>query len=112
MLRALPGTPCMLLAKTRLLPANPAAKSLSRRSRAVSDTKLPAAAIKAILALVGMLLSAPLPSHAQITLDSGRHDRAGRTYLPTGACLDPAGRSFAAGNMPLALAISPEGDRL
>jgi DNA-binding beta-propeller fold protein YncE len=32
--------------------------------------------------------------------------------LPTGVCLDPAGRSFPAGNMPLAIARSPEGDRL
>jgi predicted alpha/beta superfamily hydrolase/DNA-binding beta-propeller fold protein YncE len=34
------------------------------------------------------------------------------TCLPTGVCLDPAGRSFAAGNMPLAMVLSPEGDRL
>src|ERR1043165_8666991 len=32
--------------------------------------------------------------------------------LPTGVCLDPAGRSFDAGNMPLAMIASPEGDRL
>lgn len=36
----------------------------------------------------------------------------GQGCLPTGACLDPAGRSFAVGNMPLAMALSPEGDRL
>src|SRR5690348_6802641 len=35
-----------------------------------------------------------------------------QTCLPTGACLDPAGRSFAVGNMPLAMVLSPEGDRL
>src|SRR5690242_4638841 len=32
--------------------------------------------------------------------------------LPTGICLDPAGRSFDVGNMPLAMIASPEGDRL
>src|SRR5437868_5160622 len=32
--------------------------------------------------------------------------------LPTGVCIDPAGRSFDVGNMPLAMALSPEGDRL
>jgi YVTN family beta-propeller protein len=32
--------------------------------------------------------------------------------LPTGVCLDPAGRSLDAGNMPLAMIASPEGDRL
>jgi len=35
-----------------------------------------------------------------------------QTCLPTGACLDPAGQSFAVGNMPLAMVLSPEGDRL
>jgi DNA-binding beta-propeller fold protein YncE/predicted heme/steroid binding protein len=37
---------------------------------------------------------------------------AKQSCLPTGVCLDPAGRSFDAGNMPLALIASPEGDRL
>src|SRR5690349_11130359 len=32
--------------------------------------------------------------------------------LPTGVCLDPAGRSFDVGNMPLAMIVSPEGDRI
>src|SRR6185369_17920198 len=32
--------------------------------------------------------------------------------LPTGVCLDPAGRSFDVGNMPLAMIASPEGDRI
>ena len=32
--------------------------------------------------------------------------------LPTGICLDAAGRSFDVGNMPLAMVVSPEGDRL
>jgi YVTN family beta-propeller protein len=38
--------------------------------------------------------------------------RAKQTCLPTGVCLDAAGRSFGVGNMPLAMALSPEGDRL
>ena len=38
--------------------------------------------------------------------------RANQTCLPTGVCLDPTGRSFAAGNMPLGMVLSPEGDRL
>jgi len=37
---------------------------------------------------------------------------AGQTRLPTGVDLDPAGRSFDVGNMPLAMVLSPEGDRL
>jgi YVTN family beta-propeller protein len=32
--------------------------------------------------------------------------------LPTGVYLDPAGRSFSAGSMPLALALSPDGTRV
>lgn len=32
--------------------------------------------------------------------------------LPIGVCLDPAGRSFDVGNMPLAMIASPEGDRI
>jgi DNA-binding beta-propeller fold protein YncE len=35
-----------------------------------------------------------------------------QTCLPIGVCLDPAGRSFSVGNMPLAMVNSPEGDRL
>jgi YVTN family beta-propeller protein len=35
-----------------------------------------------------------------------------QTCLPLGTCLDPAGQSFDAGNMPLAIVLSPEGDRL
>src|SRR6185369_16319622 len=35
-----------------------------------------------------------------------------QTRLPTGVDLDPAGRSFDVGNMPLAMVLSPEGDRL
>jgi len=35
-----------------------------------------------------------------------------QTCLPTGVCLDPAGSSFDVGNMPLAMVLSPEGDRV
>jgi YVTN family beta-propeller protein len=35
-----------------------------------------------------------------------------QTCLPTGVCLDPTGSSFDVGNMPLAMVLSPEGDRL
>jgi DNA-binding beta-propeller fold protein YncE len=38
--------------------------------------------------------------------------QANQTCLPTGVCLDAAGRSLDVGNMPLAMALSPEGDRL
>ena len=37
---------------------------------------------------------------------------ANQTCLPTGVCLDAAGGSLDVGNMPLAMALSPEGDRL
>jgi DNA-binding beta-propeller fold protein YncE len=35
-----------------------------------------------------------------------------QSLLPTGAHLDPAGRSFDVGNMPLSMLLSPEGDRI
>jgi DNA-binding beta-propeller fold protein YncE len=37
---------------------------------------------------------------------------AAQTCLPTGVCLDPIGPSSDVGNMPLAMVLSPEGDRL
>lgn len=50
---------------------------------------------------------------AQSTSALSRGDKRSRqTCLPTGVCLDPAGRSVDVGNMPLALALAPEGDRL
>src|SRR5215210_7871804 len=36
-------------------------------------------------------------------------DSALRPRLPTGAYLDPAGRSYSAGSMPLAMTLSPDG---
>ena len=43
-----------------------------------------------------------------LSRDTRQTDRA---CLPTGVCLDAAGRSFAVGNMPLAMVAAPEGDR-
>jgi DNA-binding beta-propeller fold protein YncE len=43
-----------------------------------------------------------------LSRDGGQKKQA---CLPTGVCLDSAGRSFDVGNMPLALALAPEGDR-
>ncbi|HSQ21013.1 MAG TPA: YncE family protein, partial [Blastocatellia bacterium] len=47
-----------------------------------------------------------------IWIDSSGQDQTGRICLPTGVCLDPAARSFAVGNMPLAMVLAPENDRL
>jgi DNA-binding beta-propeller fold protein YncE len=57
-------------------------------------------------------LSLVVASNAQITFDSSPNQNKKQTCLPTGVCLDPAGRSFAASNMPLGMVLSPEGDRL
>ena len=59
---------------------------------------------------VCLLLLLSIANYAQIKIDSGA--ATNRTCLPTGVCLDPAGRSFAVGNMPLAMVLSPEGDRI
>ena len=70
-----------------------------------------AATLIKILFVFLLVLFLPFAKHAQIKLDaSGNSDH--RTCLPTGVCLDPAARSFAVGNMPLAMVLSPEGDRL
>ena len=65
--------------------------------------------LKNVSGVLLLLLQATANS-AQIKLDSV--PGADRTCLPTGVCLDPGGRSFAVGNMPLAMVLSPEGDRL
>jgi YVTN family beta-propeller protein len=49
-------------------------------------------------------------TYAQIRIDS--RTAASEACLPTGVCLDPAGPTFVVGNMPLSMAISPEGDRI
>lgn len=50
------------------------------------------------------------PQSAQHTETKG--DSALRPRLPTGVYLDPAGRSFSAGSMPLAMTLSPDGKRI
>src|SRR5215813_1004625 len=57
-----------------------------------------------------LLLLLSIANHAQIKIETGAEKN--RTCLPTGVCLDPVGRSFAVGNMPLAMVLSPEGDRI
>ncbi|HKP11774.1 MAG TPA: bifunctional YncE family protein/alkaline phosphatase family protein [Blastocatellia bacterium] len=54
------------------------------------------------LALVTLSVIRPAPRAAD--------DDKSPTRLPTGAWLDPAGRSFDVGNMPLAMALAPEGN--
>lgn len=60
---------------------------------------------------VVIIVLACAPAIAQTASPLSR-DGARQTCLPTGICLDPTGRSIAAGNMPLAMVLSPEGDRL
>ena len=56
-----------------------------------------------ILAALAVIVFAGMSALGQTT---------NQACLPTGLCLDPAGSSFDAGNMPLAMIASPEGDRL
>src|SRR5512132_2980637 len=58
--------------------------------------------IATALALVVCSLVLPAP-HAS-------DDRVSATRLPTGAWLDPAGRSSDVGNMPLGVVLAPEGN--
>lgn len=67
--------------------------------------------IKTIFGFI-VLLALPITSQPQIKRDYSPYDSEHKTCLPTGVCLDPAGRSLAVGNMPLAMLLSPEGDRL
>lgn len=53
-----------------------------------------------------------ISGNAQTKSALSRSDKTGQTCLPTGVCLDAAGKSFAVGNMPLSFVLSPEGDRL
>jgi DNA-binding beta-propeller fold protein YncE len=59
-----------------------------------------------------LLTLACASGQTQTSLSRDDGARAKQTCLPTGVCLDPAGRSFDVGNMPLAIVRSPEGDRL
>src|SRR5215204_7290078 len=65
-----------------------------------------------LLCLTLLLASVDVTAQTTPPLARGGGRYAKQTCLPTGACLDPAGRSFDVGNMPLAMALSPEGDRL
>jgi DNA-binding beta-propeller fold protein YncE len=60
--------------------------------------------LSVLLAACSMLTGA-LPAHSSAAAASGPR-------LPTGAWLDPAGRSSDLGNMPIAMALAPEGDRV
>jgi YVTN family beta-propeller protein len=60
--------------------------------------------------LLLMVACVSVRGQTALSRDGGR--RTNQTCLPTGVCLDPAGRSFDVGNMPLAIVRSPEGDRL
>jgi YVTN family beta-propeller protein len=60
-----------------------------------------------VFALAGQSVTAQTKSPLSRAASRGK-----QTCLPTGVCLDAAGRSFEVGNMPLAFALSPEGDRL
>ena len=68
--------------------------------------------LTSIVALCVLLLTLARVSHGQTGLSRDGGGRTGQACLPTGVCLDPAGRSFDVGNMPLAIVRSPEGDRL
>src|ERR1051326_1236028 len=76
---------------------------------------MPEKSVKKILVLcLPLFLLAGTSALAQTAsaLARDKGERAKQACLPTGVCLDAAGRSFGVGNMPLALALSPEGDWL
>lgn len=64
-----------------------------------------APAVAAAIALAACQRSAPEPASRVSSLDPAYH-------LPTGRTLDPAGISWRAGSMPLAMAMSPDGRKL
>src|SRR5262245_13576244 len=68
--------------------------------------------IKNIPAVFALLLSVTSAHLSQIKSASSCRPGEATNRRPTGALLDPAGRSFDAGNMPLAIAMAPEGDRV
>jgi len=72
-----------------------------------STTSLPI-----ILVVFGSLLTINLPAGVTSELARNIGGRSKQKCVPTGVCLDPAGHSFDVGNMPLAVVLSPEGDRL
>ena len=68
--------------------------------------------IAAIFVSVFLLGNSSVLSQAESPLSRDSIHGEKRTCLPTGVCLDGAGTATDVGNMPLALALSPEGDRL
>jgi YVTN family beta-propeller protein len=64
------------------------------------------------LCLLHILLASTVTT-AQLASPLARNPReVKQRCLPTGVCLDSAGPSYDVGNMPLAMTLSPEGDRL
>jgi DNA-binding beta-propeller fold protein YncE len=61
------------------------------------------------LALIASACGSPSP---QVEAGNPAQDPSGTRRLPTGARLDPAGNSYDLGAMPLAMALSPEKDRV
>jgi YVTN family beta-propeller protein len=59
-----------------------------------------------------LLMGAHVTAQTASPLARASSGQRKQNCLPTGVCLDAAGRSFDVGNMPLAMALSPEGDRL
>jgi DNA-binding beta-propeller fold protein YncE len=64
------------------------------------------------LCLMLALANANVTAQTSSPLGRDTGQDAKQTCLPTGVCLDPAEKSFDVGNMPLAMVLSPEGDRL
>jgi len=58
---------------------------------------------------LALVLAAVAPA---LAVDAGPKTLREQSLLPTGLHLDPAGQSFDLGSLPLAMALSPEGDRL
>ena len=71
------------------------------------------AAVKAIVVCLTALVLNCQSAGAQARIAKPRaQSQARQACLPTGACIDAAGRTSDVGNMPLALVLSPEGDRV
>src|ERR1044071_4589346 len=63
-----------------------------------------------MLAFTALTVTTPVLRSATDANDDASVDANKATRLPTGAWLDPAGRSYDIGNMPLAMTLAPEGD--
>jgi YVTN family beta-propeller protein len=75
-------------------------------------SKKPIGKILALCVLLFLPAGANVSAQTASPLSRDAGKQAKKTCLPTGVCLDATGRSFDVGNMPLAMALSPEGDRL